>query len=905
VKESKIGMKRLSSNEIRKLWLDFFQSKGHKVIESAPLIPINDPTLLWINAGVAPLKKYFDGTEVPECRRMTNVQKSIRTNDIENVGKTARHHTFFEMLGNFSVGDYFRDEALTWAMEILTSEKYFGFDLEKLYFTIHTDDEATRRKWIELGVKEDHIIPKDDNFWEIGEGPCGPNTEIFFDRGPKYDPQNLGLKLLIDDIENDRYIEIWNIVFSQYNAEEGKKRSEYKELPSKNIDTGMGLERVACVLQDVDTNYETDLFMPIIRKLESLTNVKYEGQMAFKVIADHIRSVTFAISDGATLSNEGRGYVLRRLVRRAVRFGKKLGMNEPFMYKLVSVVADTMFDFYPEVKKNVSNIEKLIKQEEEKFLLTLEQGEKKLYDFMKASKDKMISKDEAFLLYDTFGFPIELTIELAHENGFGVDLEGFNQELLRQKEISRASRNEDYGMNSQNEAMLKFKENSTFVGYDEYKVVSKVIGIFKDGNLVESADGEVLLVFEKTPFYGEGGGQVGDKGVIRFNGREYKVEDTIKLPNEQNASIVNLGNTIIKKNQEVELEIDVNYRSQITKNHTATHLLNEALRVVLGSHVQQHGSYVGNEGLRFDFNNYSQPTNEQILEVEAIVNREINKGVDVKTGYYPLEEAKKMNVQAVFGEKYGKIVRVVDTDFSKELCGGCHVKNTKEIEKFAILSLESKGSGIFRVEASTANNILPSLEKTLANIHAEINDLLAKVDSIVTEAKKLGINLDVKEFILSDLVLSYQAVINRRNELNELREYVKELDKQFNKLKKEKLQIPLEDYLANTLTINNYNVLICRTNNLETDVLKDLVDRLSDKLANSVVMLANVTEKNVVFVCKNKISTLHAGNLVKEAAIVTGGNGGGKGDFAQAGGKDITKVDEALAKVKSLIGSML
>ena len=898
-------MRKLSSNEIRQIWLDFFHSKGHKVIDSAPLIPINDPTLLWINAGVAPLKKYFDGTEIPENRRMVNVQKSIRTNDIDNVGKTARHHTFFEMLGNFSIGDYFRDEALEWAMEILTSPKYFGFDLDKLYFTIHIDDDESKKKWMELGVAEDRIIPLEDNFWEIGEGPCGPNTEIFYDRGPKYDPDNLGIKLLKEDIDNDRYIEIWNIVFSQYNAESGVPRSQYKELPSKNIDTGMGLERMACVLQEVETNYETDLFMPIIKKLEELTNVEYNGQMPFKVIADHIRSVSFAISDGAVLSNEGRGYVLRRLVRRAVRFGKKLGMNEAFMYKLVEVVAKTMYDFYPEVSKNVSNIEKLIKQEEDKFLQTLELGEKKLLDYIKSSKDKVISGEEAFLLYDTFGFPIELTIEVASEKGFSVDLDGFNQELLRQKETSRASRSDEYGMNTQNEAMLKFKEASIFVGYDEYKTKSKVVGIFKDCELVTKANGEVLLVFDKTPFYGESGGQVGDKGVVKFSGNEFNVLDTIKLPNEQNASLVDLGNFTITLGSEVELAIDEDFRNQVIKNHTVTHLLNESLRVVLGPHVQQHGSYVGSEGLRFDFNNYSQPTNEEILKIEELVNSEINKAVDVKISYHPLEEARKMNVQAVFGEKYGEVVRVVDTDFSKELCGGCHVKNTKEIEKFAITSLESKGSGIFRIEASTANNIKPYLEKVLTNIHSEINDLLNKQANILKEAAELNLKLEAKEFNLSELTLSYESIINRRNELNELRENVKELDKLFNKLKKEATQISLDDYLENNLTINNYNVLISKTNNLETDILKDLVDRLSDKLDNSIVLLANVTDKNIVFVCKNKIDSLHAGKLVKEAAMVTGGNGGGRGDFAQAGGKDATKVDEALAKAKLMIESII
>jgi len=898
-------MKKLSSNEIRQVWLDFFESKGHKIIDSAPLVPINDPTLLWINAGVAPLKKYFDGTEIPENRRMVNVQKSIRTNDIENVGKTARHHTFFEMLGNFSIGDYFRDEALTWGFEILTSNKYYGFDLDKLYFTVHPKDEDSYNKWIELGVNKDHIIKLEGNFWEIGEGPCGPDTEIFFDRGPKYDPDNLGIKLLEEEIENDRYIEIWNIVFSQFNAVSGKPREEYKELPSKNIDTGMGLERMACVIQEVETNYETDLFMPIIKKLEEITGVKYSGQMAFKVIADHVRSVSFAIADGAMLSNEGRGYVLRRLLRRAVRYGKKLGMNTAFMYNLVDVVADNMFLFYPEVKEKSSDIKKIIKKEEEKFLQTLESGEKKLLDYIKASPTKLVTDKEAFLLYDTFGFPIELTVEVALENGFNVDLDGFKRELARQKELSRASRNEEYTMNTQNEDMLNFKESSEFVGYENYSIDSKIIGIFSEGNLVESASGEVLLVFEKTPFYGEGGGQVGDLGIIVYNNKTFKVTNTIKLPNEQNASVVDLEDTIIETNATVHLSIDNDYRNQVIKNHTATHLLNEALRVVLGKHVHQQGSYVGSDSLRFDFNGYNLPTNEEILAIEKIVNEEIKKAKKVDINYYPIEEAKKMNVQAVFGEKYGSIVRVVSTDFSMEFCGGCHVKNTADIEKFAITSVESKGSGIYRIEASTGLNINKALAYTLENINNEIHDLFVKQSNIISEAKENGITL-VNEIIeLTDVLPSYETVINRRNELNLIRENVKELDKLYNKLRRDSLVIPLDDYLKNNLTINGYNVLICKSKDLPTDNLKDLVDRLSEKLENSVVLIASYSDKNVVFVCKNKIDKLHAGKLVKEAAIVAGGNGGGRNDFAQAGGKDPNKVDEALEVVKSLVKNTL
>ncbi|HHW99802.1 MAG TPA: alanine--tRNA ligase, partial [Acholeplasmataceae bacterium] len=502
------------------------------------------------------------------------------------------------------------------------------------------------------------------------------------------------------------------------------------------------------------------------------------------------------------------------------------------------------------------------------------------------------------------------TKEILEESDFTVDEEGFKREMDHQRDRARKARAGSSFMGSETTVFhqLDASLSSHFEGYETTDIIDAMItAITKENELLEKAvqGEEISVMTDKTPFYGESGGQVGDKGVVKFSGNEFNVLDTIKLPNEQNASLVDLGNFTITLGSEVELAIDEDFRNQVIKNHTVTHLLNESLRVVLGPHVQQHGSYVGSEGLRFDFNNYSQPTNEEILKIEELVNSEINKAVDVKISYHPLEEARKMNVQAVFGEKYGEVVRVVDTDFSKELCGGCHVKNTKEIEKFAITSLESKGSGIFRIEASTANNIKPYLEKVLTNIHSEINDLLNKQANILKEAAELNLKLEAKEFKLSELTLSYESIINRRNELNELRENVKELDKLFNKLKKEATQISLDDYLENNLTINNYNVLISKTNNLETDILKDLVDRLSDKLDNSIVLLANVTDKNIVFVCKNKIDSLHAGKLVKEAAMVTGGNGGGRGDFAQAGGKDATKVDEALAKAKLMIESII
>ena len=896
-------MKKLKSYEIRQKWLDFFKSKGHDVVPSASLIPVNDPTLLWINAGVAPLKKYFDGREVPQNRRLTNAQKSIRTNDIENVGKTARHHTFFEMLGNFSIGDYFRDEVLPWAIELLTSEQWFDLDINKLYFTIYPDDVESYNKWIELGVPADHIIKKEDNFWEIGEGPCGPDTEIFFDRGEKYDPENLGIKMLVDDLENDRYIEIWNIVFSQFNAKTGVARSDYKELPSKNIDTGCGLERVACVMQEVETNYDTDLFMPIIEETEKITGVKYDGQMAFKVIADHVRSVTFAVSDGAVLSNEGRGYVLRRILRRAVRYGKVLGMKEPFLYKLVDVVSNYMSNFYPYLLEKKEMVSKIVKTEEIKFLQTLETGEKKLLDYMNAQEDKVIAKEFAFLLYDTYGFPIELTMEAAEEKGFTVDIAGFKEELLKQKERARNARNNDQSMNSQNVDMLNFKDESKFIGYTDLKTEAKVIAIFKDGKKVSEAIDEAILVFDVTPFYATSGGQAGDIGYVTAYNIKNEVKDTFKLPNLQHGSIVNLVDTV-KVGDVVMLEVDETNRFETACNHTATHLMNEALRSVLGKHITQQGSSVNNNMLRFDFNNFENPKAEELLKVEEIVNQEINKASSVDIKELPLEEAKKQGVQAVFGEKYGDVVRVVTAGFSKELCGGTHVSNVKDIDSFAILNIESKGSGIFRIEASTNSHINEMIMETLKAVNSEIQELSEKIENIIALSKDEGIDLNklgLKEITKAEFVPSYQTIINRRNELNQLREYAKELDKQYNKLKREKNSLSVNDFMEKVEVINGKNVLLFDVNDVDVNVLKDLVDNLADKLGECVILAANINAPKVVFICKNKINGLTAGEIVKLAAGICLGGGGGRPDFAQAGGKDASKVNEALAAVKKLI----
>ena len=894
-------MKKLMSYEIRQMWLDFFKEKGHTVFPSASLVPVNDPTLLWINAGVAPLKKFFDGREVPQNRRITNAQKAIRTNDIDNVGRTARHHTFFEMLGNFSIGDYFRDEALTWAMELLTSPKWFDFDLNKLYFTVYTGDKDSINKWKSLGVSEDHIIPLDGNFWEIGEGPCGPDSEIFYDRGEKYDPQGLGIKLLKEDIENDRYIEIWNIVFSQFNSKPGIPRSEYEELPSKNIDTGCGLERLACVMQEVDTNYESDLFMPYIKKTEELTGVKYTGQMAFKVIADHVRSVTFAVSDGAMLSNEGRGYVLRRILRRASRYGKMLGMKEPFLYKLVSVVCDYMSNFYPYLKDTEEMVSKVVKLEEEKFLQTLENGERRLNEYIRQNEGiKTIDGAMAFKLYDTYGFPIELTEEAASEQGLTVDIVGFKEELSKQKELARKNRSDEQSMATQNEDMLNFKEPCEFVGYEKLEDVAHINGIFKDGELVSFGIGKLILSFDKTPFYATMGGQIGDSGVVYVRGKELKVLDSIKLPNGEHAVLVD-SDIELKLEDEVKLSVDKKKRSDVAKNHSGTHLLNEALRKALGSHVSQHGSSVTEDALRFDFNNFYLPKEDELLKIESLVNEEINKKEATKTTELPLEVAKAQGVQAVFGEKYGDIVRVVEIGFSKELCGGTHVTNTGDIKHLAILSCESKGSGIFRIVAVTGDDVKAKVEKELAPVLAEINEVKSKIKEILDLARQEGISIRCWRIEEKEITPSYEAIINKKKELSLYKSLLKDVDKDYNKLKREKNNVGIDDFLSQVKDINGVKVLVSKVSDLDVNNLKDLVDRLSDHLGRSVILFGDVVDGRIIFVCKNKIEKLNAGLLVKLSATITSGGGGGRPDFAQAGGRDISKIDEALTSALKMI----
>ena len=700
-------MRKMTHVEIREMWFKFFTSKHHQIIESAPLIPIDDDSLLWINAGVTPLKKYFDGTKIPECKRLTSIQKCIRTNDIENVGVTKRHQTFFEMMGNFSIGDYFKNEAIEFAYELLTSEKWFAIPIEKLYVTIYTGDNEAYNKWIEMGMLEDHIIRLDENFWEIGKGPCGPDSEIFYDRGEKYDKDHDALEKFKKDEEQERYIEIWNNVFSQYNQEPNVKREDYKELPHKNIDTGAGLERWCLVFQDVDSNFETDLFQPIIESIEKMSGVKYNGQTPIKVIADHIRALTFALSDGAFFDNAGRGYVLRRLLRRSERFGRKLGLNEPFMYKLVSSVIDTMKEAYPYLVEKRAVVETLILEEEKLFLKTLTDGERILKQLVKNSTDGTISGNDAFKLYDTYGFPFELTEEYLHELGYTTSKEEFDKYMQVQKEQAREASKTKTAMASQKKVLLDFTEESTFV-YGIYRLKTNVLAIFSKDQTIDTLDHDGYIALKRTCFYAQAGGQVSDTGMIVGKNFKARVLDVFKGPNGQNIHKVKLLDGVISKDDECELVLDKERRKQIEENHSSVHLLHYALRTTLEGDVHQAGSYVDNERLRLDFTYSKKLTDEKVIAVEDMVNKLIAEKHIVSTEVMPLDKAKQLGAMALFNEKYGSMVRVVKMGKSIELCGGTHTSNTGNIKKFAIYSYESKGSNTYRIAVSYTHLTLPT-----------------------------------------------------------------------------------------------------------------------------------------------------------------------------------------------------
>ncbi|MDY0024037.1 MAG: alanine--tRNA ligase [Candidatus Izemoplasmatales bacterium] len=876
-------MKYLTGNEIRNIWINFFKDKRHAVEEGASLIPNNDPTLLWMNSGVAALKKYFDGRVVPKNPRIVNVQKCIRTNDIDNVGNTARHHTFFEMMGNFSIGDYFRDEAIEYGYELLTSDKYFGFPIEKLYFTYYPTDLDTKERWLKLGVEEEHLIPSEGNFWEIGSGPCGPCTEIFFDRGPEFG--DFTTESIKKDIENDRYVELWNIVLSQYNAIEGLSREEYPELPSKNIDTGAGLERFASVIQNAKTNFETDLFMPIINKISEISGITYNGQKSFKVIADHIRTVTMAISDGAMLSNEGRGYVLRRLLRRAVKYGKQLKIDKPFLVLLVDEVIKILKPFYPYIENKVEIVKKIVDTEENKFLETLLSGEKKLNDIIETSNNKTISGLDAFVLYDTYGFPLELTSEYANELGYDVDVSGFKKEMEKQKERARNARGETDSMMHQNEEYLQFTDQSEFVGYDTLKTKSKIIKVFPEG-----------LVLDKTPFYATSGGQVADQGKIYNDDIDLLVIDVEKLPNGQ---FIHKTKEELSKNYEgmiVDALVDEERRTLTEYHHSATHLLFKALRDVLGNHISQQGSSVSFDGLRFDFNHYENIDDETILKLEKIVNEMIKDSYKSSTKIMSVDEAKKLGAIAEFGEKYGDLVRTIDLKYTLDLCGGTHVKDIGDIKKFAIKSISSIGSGIYRIEA-VANKMVDSLSDSLVGLNQDIDNLINKAEKILYQAEQEGINLTFNFKKNHENLGSYQDVINKRQELHQAQVKVKELEKEFNSLKEEKSLSSIKDLSEFAYGKN----VIAKLMNVNGSVLKQLADETLANENYNFVFIASVLEDKLIFVAKSIVKEINAGLIVKEAAKICGGNGGGRPDFAQAGGKDVSKVDEAIDYVKGLV----
>ena len=743
-------MKKMTSTEVRQMFLDFFKSKGHSIEPSQSLVPVNDPTLLWINSGVATLKQYFDGSVVPENPRITNAQKSIRTNDIENVGKTARHHTMFEMLGNFSIGDYFREEALAYAGEMLTSSEYFDFPAEKLYITYYPDDKDTFNRWVELGVDASHLVPIEDNFWEIGAGPSGPDTEIFFDRGEAYDPENIGLRLLAEDIENDRYIEIYNIVLSQFNADPALPRSEYKELPQKNIDTGMGLERMVCIIQGGKTNFDTDLFLPIIREIERISGKTYDpdgDNMSFKVIADHIRALSFAIGDGALPGNEGRGYVLRRLLRRAVMHGKKLGIEGKFLAQFVPVVGKIMESYYPEVLEKQDFIMQIIDREEEAFGRTIDGGSKLLDELLAKLKEEgktMLEGQDIFRLYDTYGFPVELTEELAEDAGFKIDHEGFKAAMKEQQDRARAAVVKGGSMGAQNETLQSIKEESEFL-YDVEKYDGKLLVAVKDDEKVDTVSGEAQLIFDKTPFYAEMGGQVSDHGVIKNTAGKVvaEVKDVQHAPNGQNLHMVDILSTLVV-GETYTLEIDAERRHGIIKNHTATHLLHAALHNIVGEHALQAGSLNEVEFLRFDFTHFAPVSKEELADIERQVNEVIWQSLAVETVETDIETAKEMGAMALFGEKYGKNVRVVKIgDYSVELCGGTHTATTSEIGLFKIIKEEGIGSGVRRIVAVTgqkAYEAFKDAENTLNEVAAVVKapqaaQVVPKVTAMQEELK--------------------------------------------------------------------------------------------------------------------------------------------------------------------------
>ena len=863
-------MKYMTGNEIRKAYLDFFESKKHLKLHSFSLVPENDPSLLLIGAGMAPLKPYFTGKLVPPSYRVTTSQKCIRTGDIDNVGRTARHHTFFEMLGNFSFGDYFKKEAITWAWEFLT--EVLELDTNKLYVTVYPEDEEAYDIWHNIvGLADERIFKLEDNFWEIGEGPCGPDSEIFYDLGPE---RGCGKPTCNVGCDCDRYLEIWNLVFTQFNK---TKDGSYEPLEKKNIDTGAGLERLASVIQQKESNFETDLLFPIMQRVIDVCRGDYnnkEQKIAVKVIGDHIRAVTMMIGDGILPSNEGRGYVLRRILRRAVRFGRVLGIEEAFLADLVDIVIDMYKEAYPELAERKELIKTVIATEEAQFSATLAQGLELLNAMIEdVDGTGVLAGEKVFKLYDTFGFPVELTEEIVQEHGMTIDHDGFDKAMKAQQERARAAR-----------AKVSAKvatpdttglDQSALVK-DENAVNARVVLIGIDGAAVERAekDTAITIILDKTPFHAEGGGQIGDTGYITGPSGKAEVTDTKSLANGLTYMIAIVTEGSLSKGDEVDITVDKVRNLDIARNHTATHLLQAALRKVLGTHVNQAGSLVTPERLRFDFTHFSPMTNEELAEVEKEVNRQIMKNVDLEIEEMPVDDAIKKGAMALFGEKYGDIVRVVNVPgFSCELCGGSHVPNTSVIGSFRIVGESGTGTGIRRIEAVTGK---------AAHERAVADAVLLQEAATLLKSKEEDIPAKIEQLLTA----------------------LKEAEREVAQLSHKLATSSLDDILAAKEEIHGVSVTAASVTVDSAEGLRDMADMVLDKVGG-IVLLGAVQGDKVSFVCKvDKELTkqgYHAGKIVKVAAVAAGGGGGGRPDMAQAGGKDPQKLEEALKAGKEAV----
>ena len=874
-------MKSYGLNELRKKYLEFFESKGHLALPSFSLVPENDKSLLLINAGMAPLKPYFTGQEIPPRTRVTTCQKCIRTGDIENVGKTARHGTFFEMLGNFSFGDYFKHEAIAWSWEFLT--KVLGIPEDRLYPSVYLEDDEAFDIWNkEIGVAKDRIFRfgKEDNFWEHGAGPCGPCSEIYYDRGEKYGCGKPGCTV---GCECDRYIEIWNNVFTQF---EGDGKGGYTELAQKNIDTGMGLERLATVMQDVDSIFDVDTIKAIRDKICEFAGVsygeEYKTDVSIRVITDHIRSVTFMVSDGITPSNEGRGYVLRRLLRRAARHGRLLGIQGEFLAKLSETVMAESHTGYPELLDRKDYIIKLITVEEQNFNKTIDQGLAILNTMMEdlqKSGEKVLSGENTFKLYDTYGFPIDLTIEILEEKGFSVDEDGFKKAMENQRQTARDARETTnyMGKDVTIYQSIDASVESKFVGYDRLTHESKVTVLTTQDAIVdelkEGEEGTILV--EETPMYATMGGQVADAGVIEGADGTFVVEDVIKLQGTKIGHVGRVTKGVIKKGETVKLTVDEEQRNLTANNHSATHLMQQALREVLGSHVEQKGSLVDKDKLRFDFTHFSPMTEEEIAKVEEIVNREIAAGLDVVTNEMSIEDAKKTGAMALFGEKYGEVVRVVQMGtFSSELCGGTHVSNTRNISAFKIISESGVAAGVRRIEALTG--------KALFEYYNTMESELQKAAKLLK-----AVPLEVSAKIVS------------------LQDEVKQLQKENDKLKAKLAKEAAGDLLSEAKEVDEIYILTKQLTDVDMNGMRDLGDEAKQKLGEAFIVFASQVGEKVNLIAMATDGAIkkgaHAGNLIKEVASIVGGGGGGRPNMAQAGGKLPEKIPEALACAKTVM----